>query len=102
MRGVARAGREVQEERLVGVDRPQVPEELDRPVGQVVGEVIAVLDRRGRPHRMVVVIERGHELVRLTAVEAVPAVDPRASGQVAREAAMLVSSSGDRCHFPTA
>ena len=27
---------------------------------------------------------------------------PLASGQVARDAAMFVSSSGDRCHLPTA
>jgi hypothetical protein len=40
---VARAGRVVQEERLLGRDRLRVLDELDRLVGQVVGEVVALL-----------------------------------------------------------
>ena len=44
-------------------------------VGQVLGQVVAILHRRGRPDRVVVVVQGGHELVGLAAVEAVPAVE---------------------------
>ncbi len=76
VRGVAGAGGEVQEERLGCVDRPQVGQELDRAIREIRGQVIAVLDRSGRPDAVVVVIERGHELARLAPMKAVPAVEP--------------------------
>ena len=60
------------------VDGPQVAEELDGAVGQVGAEVVALLDGSRRPDAVVVVVERGHELVRLAAVEAVPAVEAAA------------------------
>ena len=75
VRGVAGAGRQVEKERLAGVDRAQVRQELDRVVGQVLGEVVAILHGRGRPDRVVVVVQGRHELVGLAAVEAVPAVE---------------------------
>ena len=101
MRRVAGAGGEVQEERLVRVDGAQVAEELDRAVGQVLGEVVAVLDRpraggrcgcRSRARERTGASRRRGSRT--------SGRSPRASGQVAREAAMLVSSSGDRCHLP--
>ena len=44
---VARAGREVAEERLLVVDRAQVGDELDRAVREVGAEVVSVLVRPG-------------------------------------------------------
>ena len=76
MRGVARPGGEIQEERPVRVDGAQVAKELDSAVGEILGEVITVLDRPGWLDAVIVVVERGHELARLAAVEAVPAVEP--------------------------
>ena len=78
VRRVARAGREVAEERLLVVDRAQVGEELDRAVGEVGAQVVAVLVGARREHRVVVVVERRRELVRLAAVEPVPAVEAAA------------------------
>ncbi len=46
--------------------------------GEVGAQVVAGLVRARREHRMVVVVERGVELVRLAAVEAVPAVEAAA------------------------
>ncbi len=57
VRGVAGAGRVVEEERLLGRDRLRVLDELDRLVGQVDGEVVALL-RRGRLIDEVVVVEQ--------------------------------------------
>ena len=75
VRRVARPGGEVEEERLLAVGVAQVAEVLDRVVDEVFGEVVA-LGRRARwLHRVVVAVQRGHELVRLAAVEAVPAVE---------------------------
>ena len=75
---MARAGREVTEERLLVVDRAQVGEELDRAVGEIRAEVVAVFVGSRREHRVVVVIQRGRELVGLAAVEPVPAVEAAA------------------------
>ena len=82
---MAGTGAEVEEERLVGVDRPQVTEELDGPVGQVGAQVVTVLDGPGRADGVIVVVEGGDELVGLAPVEAVPAVEapgerPRGTG----------------------
>ena len=70
---VAGTRAEIQEERLVLVDHPQVGHELDGPVGQVGAQVVVGTGRRG--HGVVVVVEGGHELVGLAAVEPVPAVE---------------------------
>ena len=78
VRRVARTGGEVAEEGLFLVDRAQVGEELDRTVGEVGAQVVAVLVASRREHRVVVVVERGRELVRLAAVESVPPVEAAA------------------------
>ena len=39
MRGVRRTGSEVDEERLVGRDRLLLPDVVDRPVGEILGQV---------------------------------------------------------------
>ena len=75
VRRVARAGGEVEEERLLAVDVAQVAEVLDGVVGEVLGEVVALGERARRLHRVVVAVEGGHELVRLAAVEPVPALE---------------------------
>ena len=53
----------------------QVVHELDRVVDEILGEVVAVLDRSRRVDEVVVVRERGRVLVRLTAEEAVEAFE---------------------------
>ena len=75
MRRVARAGCEVQEERLLGVDRAQIAEKPDGTVGEIDGEVVAVGDRSRRDDAVVVVVERRDELVGLATVKAVPALE---------------------------
>ena len=60
------------------VDRPEVAQELDGPVGQICAQVIALLDRSGRPHAVVVVVETRDELVGLAPVESIPAVEASA------------------------
>ena len=90
---MARAGREVEEERLLGVDVAEVAEVLDGAVGEVLGEVVALGDRARRLHGVVVAVERRHELVGLAAVEAVPAVEPateRPAGAVGGHVRLVV------------
>ena len=60
--------------------------ELDGPVGQVGAQVVALLDRARRADRVVVVVEGGHELVGLAAVEPVPAVEAPAERPAVRGA----------------
>jgi hypothetical protein len=75
---MAGPGADVQEERRRVVHRVQVGQEVDGAVGQVLAEVVAVLERAWRRHAVVVVEERGHELVGLATVKAVPAVEAAA------------------------
>ncbi len=103
VRRVARAGGEVEEERLLGVDGAQVAEVLDGAVGQVLAEVVALVERARRLHRVVVVVQRrartGASRRRGSRTSG------RSRGRAAscsRSAAMCVSSSGVRCHLPTA
>ncbi len=72
---MARAGGEVAEERPVGIDRAEIAEVLDGAIREVRAEVVAVVDRSWRRDRMVVVVQRRHELVGLAAVEPVPPVE---------------------------
>ena len=103
VRRVARAGREVAEERLLVVDRAQVGEELDRAVGEVGAEVVAGLRRcRARAPRGC----RGRATARTGASRR---RGSRTSGRSRDRAAssratpaMFTSSSGVRCHLPTA
>ena len=80
MRRVRRAGREVDEERLVGHERLLLADPLDRLVGHVLREVVALLrspvglDRR-RP-----LVERRVVLVGLAADEAVEVLEAAAAG----------------------
>ena len=73
---VARARAEVEEERLGIVDVAQVAQVFDGVVDEVLGEVVPLGDGPRWLDRVVVAVERGHELVRLATVEAVPAVEP--------------------------
>jgi hypothetical protein len=72
---MARPCAEVEEEPPVGVDGAQVGEKLDGTVGQIGTQVIALVDRTWWTHSVIVVVQRGDELVRLATVEAVPAVE---------------------------
>ena len=76
VRRVAGARGEVEEERHVVLHGTQVAQVLDGAVGQVRTEVVTLVDRARRRHRVVVVEEGGHELMGLAAVEAVPTVEP--------------------------
>jgi len=69
MRRVARAGRVVQEERLVRRDRLSVLDELDRLVGNVIGEVVALLGRAWLIDGVVVVDQFRVPLIGLRAEE---------------------------------
>src|SRR3712207_8732364 len=71
VRRVARAGREVDEERLVRGQRVLGAHVVDGPVGQVLGQVIALLRRPRRLHRRRVLRQRRTPLVGLEADEAV-------------------------------
>ena len=75
VRGVTRPGAEIQKEGSVDVDGAQVAQELDGVIGEVRAQVVALFERSGRSDGVVVVVEGRHELVRLTAVEAVPPVE---------------------------
>ena len=98
---MAGARGEIEEERLLGVDRSQVTEELDGPIGQVGAQVVPVLDGSARPDSVVVVVEGRCELVCLAAVEPVPAVEsategPRAPG--ARHVGLLLRAQVPLAH----
>jgi hypothetical protein len=75
MRRVTGTGRVVEEERFLRRDSLGVPDELDRLVRQVVGEVVAVFRRARLVDGMVVVDQIGIPLVRLRPEEPVPALE---------------------------
>ena len=75
MRRMGRARREVEEKRLPGINRLVIAQEANRVVGQVLGQVIAILRRLGRRDEMIVVGQLGVELIGLAAEEAVVAVE---------------------------
>jgi hypothetical protein len=70
---VARAGGEVREERLVGVDLLCVADELDGALGEVLGEVVALV-RRGWGFCLVIVVDEARRV--LVGVAAEEAVEP--------------------------
>jgi hypothetical protein len=80
--GVGGAGAEVHEERLVGRDHLRVLDELNRPVGEVGREVVALLGGCGLVHRVVVVDRVRIPLVGLAAQEPVVALEAAADGPV--------------------
>ena len=100
VRRVAGARRVVEEERLLGRDRLGVPDELERLVGDVLGEVVALLRRLRLVDRVVVVDELGVPLVGLGAEEAVPALEAAAARPVAprrRQVHLVASGRGATC-----
>ncbi|KAF5056895.1 hypothetical protein DSECCO2_362610 [anaerobic digester metagenome] len=82
MRGVGGAGAVVHEEGLCRVDLPRVPDERDRRIGQVFGEVVAIFGHRRLSDRVVVVDQGGVILVRLAAQESVIPFESPADGPV--------------------
>ena len=78
VRRVVGAGGEVQEERLVRRDLLEVGDELDGLVGQIDGQVIALLGRLRRLDLVVVVDQVGIVLVGVAAEEAVVALEAAA------------------------
>ena len=102
VRSVGRSQGEVGEERPIGSDRHRVVDELEGPVDQVLGEVVALLRRARRVDPVVVVGEVGGELVGLAVEEAVEAVEaPLERPAVDTGPAAEASSIGQRCHLPT-
>ena len=75
VRSVGRAGRVVEEERLLRRDHLRVLDERKRLVGDVHGEVVALLRQRRLLDRVVVIGDVGIPLVSLRAQEAVEALE---------------------------
>ena len=101
MRRVTGARCEVEEERQLVVDRPEVAQVLDGAIGQVGAQVIAVLGGPRGSHDVVVVVEARHELVGLAAVEAVPAIEPpaeRPGGTRARHVRLVLGTQMPFAH----
>ena len=80
MRGVGGAGREVDEERLVGHQRLLLADPADRLVGHVLGEVVALLRGLALLHRRRAFVDRRIPLVGLAADEAVEVLESAAAG----------------------
>jgi hypothetical protein len=81
MRSVGRPRGEVHEEGLVGHERLLLARPLDRLVGHVLGEVIALLGRLLRLNRRRPLVDGRVVLIRLTADEAVEVLESTASGR---------------------
>ena len=81
VRGVRRARRVVDEERLVRHQRLLLADPVDRVVGHVLGEVVALIRRPVRLDRHGAVVERRRVLVRLAAEEAVEVLEAAAPGR---------------------
>ena len=79
VRRVGGAGREVGEEGLVGHQRLLLADPVDRPVGHVLGEVVALLGRAVGFHGHRAVVDRRRVLVRLAADEAVEVLEAAAA-----------------------
>jgi hypothetical protein len=82
VRRVRGAGREVDEERLLGRDRLLLADVADRLVGQVLHQVVALLGGAVRLDRRRAVVQLGIELVVLAADEAEEVLEARARGPV--------------------
>ena len=78
--GMGRAGREVDEERLVAHQRLLLLDPLDGPVGHVLHEVVALFGRLGGLDRDGAVVERRVVLVGLPADEPEEVLEPAAAG----------------------
>src|SRR4051794_14914600 len=75
MRGVRRAGGEIEEERLLRSCLLLVLNEANRPVREVLGEVVTLLRRARRGNRSVVADQRRRPLIGVAAQEAVIALE---------------------------
>jgi hypothetical protein len=75
VRGVIGAGAEPHEPRLRGARRPQIAQHLDRLVGEVLGQVVALFGGARRFDGVVVLDEVGIPLVGLAAEESVEPVE---------------------------
>ena len=78
---VRRAGCVVDEERLVGHQRLLLADPVDRVIGHVLGEVVALLRRAIGLDRGRAVVDRRRVLVRLPADEAVEVLEAAAAGR---------------------
>ena len=87
VRSVRRARSEVHEERLVGHERLLLARPLDRLVGHVLGEVVALLGRLLRLDRRRALVDGRVVLIRLTADEAVEVLEAAATGRPGIEGA---------------
>ena len=85
VRGMRRAGRVVDEERLVGHERFLLAYPRDRAVGHVLGEVVALLGRSIGLDRHGVAVDRRRVLVGLAADEPVEVLEAVAGGRPAVE-----------------
>ena len=81
VRRVRRSRREVGEERLVGHQRLLLADPLDRPVGHVLGEVVALLRGLVGLDRRRALVDRRVVLVGLPADEAVEVLEAAAAGR---------------------
>ena len=100
VRRMGGAGRVVQEERLVRRDRLGVLDELQRLVGEVLGQVVALLRRLRLVDRVIVVDQVRVPLVGLGAQEPVPALEPparTASSAGSRRRSSPRSGTGATC-----
>ena len=87
VRGVGGARREVDEEGAVGHQRLLLADPADGAVGQVLGQVVALLRGRRRLDRRRALVERRVVLVRLAAEEAVEVLEAAAAGRPGVEGA---------------
>lgn len=88
--------RDVAEEGSVGPDRLRVVDELDRVVDQVLGDVVALLGRRGRVDVVLVVDELRGELVGLALQEPVEPVSSHESAKTLAAAVLPVDDVLER------
>jgi hypothetical protein len=86
MRGVGGAGCPVDEERFVGGEGLLLAHPGDGPIGQILGEGVALLRCLFRFHRRGALIEAGIVLVGFTADETVEMLEPRAGGPLVERA----------------
>jgi len=85
---------------LVRGDRLGILDELQRLVGQVLGQVVALLRRLRRLDRKVVIDQVRVPLVGLRAEEAVEPLEAPPDRPLGLREAMFISSSAVRCHLP--
>src|SRR5215204_830684 len=100
MRRMRGSRRVVHEERLLGHERLLLTHPVDRAVGHVLGEVVALLGRPVWLHRHFVLVDRRRILVGLPTEEAVEVLESASAGQASNGPIGLVSQTGTSWHFP--